>query len=89
MIDEISTTKGADLIDKQIKEIIKENDISLEGLNIVVQYSPIYGIDGDFLNIHTANIVIQKNGEMLTKKISVVYKNSNQYIILMNNMLRI
>ncbi len=79
MIDEISTTKGADLIDKQIKELLKENNISLDGVNIVTQYTPIYGTDEDYLNMHNANIVIQKNGEMLTKKISVVYKNSNQY----------
>ena len=79
IVDEISTTKAAYLIDKQIKEILTENNIAIEGLEINVQYSPIYGIEGDFLNIHTANIVMQKNGEMLTKKMSVKYKNSKTF----------
>ena len=80
-IETIETwTNGGGTIEKKINEILEENNVSLEALNIRIQYSPIYGVsENSHYNIHTADIIINKDNENVTKTISLKYSNSDKY----------
>ena len=73
-------TNGRGAIEKKINEILEENNVSLDALNIRIQYSPIYGVsENSHYNIHTADIIINKDNENVTKTISLKYSNSDKY----------
>ncbi len=74
-IPEIEYEKADELIKQEIEEICIENNISTDEVKVSVSGTQLY-----FLDIHTANVMItDKNGGILkSKKISVVYNNTNK-----------
>ena len=68
-ITELEYEKADDIIKQKVETILKDEELSTEGMNISVYGTKLY-----YLDIHTATISIGSK----TKEVSVSYSNSNQ-----------